>query len=242
MNILLFFIEVVVCFGSLILITKFLGKEGAIAWIAIASVLANIFTVKQADLFGDLSYTLGTVMFASTFLAGDIITEKWGAKFARKGIFIGMIATLTLIVGSQLAIAYAPAAFTIDPNTGVCDIQEALKTVFNLSLRVSISSVIMYFVANIVSIQLYDFLKRKMNGKHKWFRNNVATIICNTAENFLFMYGAFLFAPDFDVGTIAIMAATTSLVEFVIGLLDTPFLYLATAKWNKDVNLAKDGE
>lgn len=234
MNILLFFIEVIVCFGSLILITKFLGKEGAIAWIAIASILANIFTTKTVDLFG-LSYTLGTVMFASTFLAGDIITEKWGAKFARKGIFIGMIATLTLIVGSQLALAYVPAIFSVE-------MHEALKTVFTLSLRVSISSVIMYFVANIVSIQLYDFLKRKMNGKYKWFRNNVATIVCNTAENFLFMYGAFLFVDGFDVGTIAIMAATTSLVEFVIGLLDTPFLYLATAKWNKDVNLAKDGE
>ena len=58
-----------------------------------------------------------------------------------------------------------------------------------------------------------------------WLRNNVSTILCNCLENFFFMFGAFLFVEGYDVATIFEMAITTSVVEMLVGLLDTPFLY-----------------
>ena len=99
--------------------------------------------------------------------------------------------------------------------------------------RISISSVIMYFIANMVDVYIYDALKKKMNNKHMWLRNNVATIICNTLENFFFMFGAFF--GIYDNKTILMMAITTSLVEIVVGLCDTPFLYLSTKLTKKEI-------
>lgn len=215
-NELLFFIELIVCFGGLLLVNKFLKKEGVIAWVAVASILANITTAKTVDAFGT-SLTLGTILFASNFLATDILTEKYGKEEATKAVYVGLFATIALIVGSQICLAYAPSV--IDYADG------AMQTLFTLNLRISISSVVMYFVANLVDVYLYDKLKTKMNGKHMWVRNNVATILCNTLENFLFMFGAFL--GIYPVKDILIMAISTSIVEIVVGLLDTPFLYLA---------------
>ena len=216
-NEILFFIELVLCFGALLLVNRFLNKEGLIAWMAIASILANILTTKNIDAFG-MTYTLGTIMFASNFLATDILTERYGAKEAKKGVIVGMVATLAMILFTQIGLWYKPSAIDyIDP---------ALHEVFNLSLRVSISSVIMYFIANMLDVYLYDFLRNKMNGKKMWVRNNVSTILCNTLENFAFMFGAFY--KVFDNKDILIMAVTTSIVEVVVGLLDTPFLYIAT--------------
>ena len=103
-----------------------------------------------------------------------------------------------------------------------------------LLIRVSISSVIMYIIANLADVYLYSALKKKTQGKHMWLRNNVSTILCNCLENFLFMFGAFLFLPGYDVKTILIMALTTSAVEALIGFCDTPFLYLTRKVCKKD--------
>lgn len=224
-NLLLIIIEILVCFFGIVLISKLLGKEGLIAWIAIASILANILTAKGVVIFG-LDYTLGTVLFASTFLATDILTEMYGKKVATKGVYVGLIATLSLIIFSQLGLKYIPAAFSLE-------IQGALETLFALSLRVSISSLVMYFIANLLDIYIYDYFRKKTKGKHKWARNNIATVVCNGLENFLFMFGAFIGVPGFTIKTIILMALTTSLIEIIVALLDTPFLYLATTKKDK---------
>ena len=228
-NEVLFVIEIIICFSVILFCNRFFKKEGLIAWIAIASILANIITAKNVDAFG-LTYTLGTVLFASTFLATDILTERFGKEEAKKGVFIGMFATLTFIGASQLALLYTPSS--IDYADG------SMRTLFSLNLRISISSVIMYFIANLADVYLYSALRQKMNGKAMWFRNNVSTILCNCLENFLFMGGAFLGIYDFK--TVLIMAISTSIVEAVVGLCDTPFLYIATRFDRKKNNLTKE--
>ena len=79
---------------------------------------------------------------------------------------------------------------------------------------------------------LYDRLKSRFNGKHMWIRNNLSTILCNCLENFLFMMLAFLGVYDFK--TVMIMALSTSVIEIIAGVFDTPFLYVAIKWKNKE--------
>lgn len=225
---LLILVEVLVVFGSLLLVSKFLKKEGLIVWVSVASVLANIFTTKTTILFGDenWSYALGSVLFASTFLATDILTELYGSKVAKKAVIMGAVSSIILIITSQIALTYTAAPWSTE-------VQAGMESIFSLSLRISISSVVMYIIANLADIYIYDKIKVKTGGKHMWLRNNVSTIVCNCLENFFFMFGAFLFVPGYDVSTIVSMALTVSAVEAFVGMCDTPFLYLAT-KWNRD--------
>lgn len=218
-NISLLLVEIVCTFGAVVLANRFFGKYGLLAWIPVASILANIMTAKTVNIFG-LSSTMGTVLFASTFLATDILTENYDVRLAKKGVFMGMFGTLFYIVSSQIAIRYIPSAFDYA--------HDSMVTIFSLSLRISVSSVIMYFVANMVDVYLYNKLRVKMNGKHMWLRNNVSTILCNCLENFFFMFMAFI--GTFDLKTVVIMALSTSVIEIIAGICDTPFLYMAT-KW-----------
>ena len=219
MNVALLFVEIFCTFGFVVLANRFFGKYGLLAWVPVASILANIMTAKTVDMFG-LSSTMGTVLFASTFLATDILTENYDFKLARKAVFMGMFGTLFYIISSQIAIHYIPSAFDYA--------HESMVTIFSLSLRISISSIIMYFIANIADVYLYDKLKVKMGGKYMWLRNNVSTILCNCLENFFFMLMAFI--GTFDLETVIIMALSTSVIEIIAGICDTPFLYLAT-RW-----------
>lgn len=216
MNIVLLFTEIVLCFGAVVLLKKLFGKYGLFVWLSVATVLANIMTAKAVNIAG-IETTLGTVLFASTFLCTDIITECYGAADAKQAVKLGAISAVTFVVASQIALAYAPSS--IDYANGY------MAGLFSLNLRISAASVVMYFIANYVDVIIYDKMKKKEGDKRLWLRNNVATIVCNCLENFGFI--ALAFAGIYDAKTIVIIAASTSAIEFLVALCDTPFLYIA---------------
>lgn len=216
MNELVLCIEVVTVFLMVIMCSRFFGREGLIAWVPIATILANVITAKNANIFG-LSTAIGTVMFASIFLATDILSECYTKKDAEKAVIIGLAANIVLICATQIALLYKPSPF--DYADG------AMRTLFSLNLRISIASAVMYFISNMADVYLFNKIKDKMNGRALWVRNNVSTIICNCLENFGFI--ALAFCGIYDGKTILTIAASTSVIELIVAILDTPFLYLA---------------
>ena len=216
MNELILFVEVIIVF-SMVLVSHFLfKKEGVIAWMAIATILANIITAKNAMIFG-LSTAIGTVMFASTFLATDILSECYSKKDAQKAVYIGLCSNIALICATQIALRYTPSPFDYA--------NDAMQTLFALNLRISVASATMYFIANMADVYLFNKIKDKMQGRALWLRNNVSTILCNCLENFGFIGLAFW--GIYDVQTIITIAVSTSIIEAMVAVLDTPFLYIA---------------
>lgn len=216
MNELIIGIEIIVLFSILLLCKKLFGKTGVIVWVSLATVLANIITAKNANIFG-LSTAIGTVMFASTFLATDILSECYSKNDAKKAINIGLFSNVILIVSTQIALLYTPSEFDYA--------HEAMSTLFSLNLRISIASAAMYYIANMADIYVFSKIKQKTDGKMLWLRNNVSTILCNCLENFGFI--GLAFAGVYDVQTILTIAVSTSIVEAIVAVCDTPFLYLA---------------
>ena len=94
------FVEIVAVFSLLLLTKKFFGKNGLFFWIAIATVTAEIQVVKSINIFG-LSGTLGNVMFASNFLATDILNELYSKEDAKKGVYAGLWAVIIFIIFTQ---------------------------------------------------------------------------------------------------------------------------------------------
>ena len=89
------------CGLSLFLIAFSLwGKVGVIAIIASNVVIMNIFVLKGIVLFG-LDATGGNVLYASIFLGTDIITEYYGAKEARKAVFIGFFVSIFFLIATS---------------------------------------------------------------------------------------------------------------------------------------------
>lgn len=216
MNNLILFAEIVFVFGSLLLCYKLFSKTGVIAWVGLATVLANIITAKNAEVFG-LSTAIGSVMFASTFLATDILTEYHSVRDAKTAACVGLFADVVLIVSTQIALLYVPSEF--DYADG------AMRTLFSLNLRISLASMVMYFIANIADVYMFAKLKEKSKGKRLWLRNNASTILCNCAENFGFITLAFI--GIYDWKTILTIAISTSIIEAIVAVCDTPFLYVA---------------
>ena len=216
MNTVLFFVTVVVTFGGLLLVSRLFGKEGIFAWIGLAVVIANILVCKCVDLFG-LSATLGNVMFGSVFLATDILTEKYGVKTARKAVWVGVVSEVLSLAVLQTALAFTPNELDM--------VNDSMKNIFGLYPRVTIASISMFVLSNQLDIFLFDKIKQKTNGKYLWLRNNVATCVSQCVENYLFYVIAFL--GIYGMKDIGMMTLTCCIIEIIVAVCDTPFIYLA---------------
>ena len=215
-NEILMIFEMIIYFGILLLIKKFLGKEGIIGWMGIASILANIVLLKNINIFG-ISATLGNVLFASNFLATDILTENYGYKEAKKGVKFAIIALVIYLIIGQVSLLFVPNEFDT--------MQSTFEMLFSFAPRITLASISMFALSNFIDIRLYEYLRIKSDNKKMWLRNNVCTIICNGGENFLFYIIAF--AGVMPMSEIIAIAISATIIEVIIALCDTPFLYLS---------------
>lgn len=216
MNTLLLFAEAAIVFTLVLAAKAFFGKSGLIAWVGIASVLANIVTAKSAVIFG-LDATLGTVLFASTFLATDILSECYSKKDAKAAVWLGLFSVSTFIIATQIALLYIPSQFDYA--------SASMETLFSLNLQISLASMLMYFLSNMGDVLIFNKMKEKTGGRYLWLRNNLSTILCNCLENFGFIFLAFW--GVYPVEELVVIAASTSIIEIVVAACDTPFLYVA---------------
>ena len=129
--------SIFVFFGSLLGFFRIFGKSGIYAWTVICTIPANIEVLILVHAFG-LDTTLGNVLFASSFLATDIMSEVYGKKDANKCVWIGIAANVTFILISQSWFLYVPAIDDV--------MAEPIKTVFANTPRVMLASLFAYAV------------------------------------------------------------------------------------------------
>ena len=215
-NVLLIFINIIVTFSMVILIEKIFKKEGLYVWAAIALIMANILECQTVGLFNGFTSTCGNVLFASVFLATDIMSEKYGSEYSKKAIRLAVVAMIAFTVIMQIGLLFTPDETDFA--------HESMQTLFSLNLRISISSIVMFFISNNLDIFLFEKIKKRLPNQ-LWVRNNVATIVSNVLENYFFIF--FAFVGIYDIPTMLNIATTISVVEIVIALFDTPFIYIS---------------
>lgn len=215
MNVIIGLISIILCFSAVVLIEKIFKKEGLYVWVAISVIIANIAICKQVNFFG-FATSLGSVAFASSFLATDILSIKYGKDVAKKAVILGLVSVVTYVIATNIILLFKPNEIDF--------MNESMKALFTFGGRVSIASIFMYFVSNLADVYLFDKLVNKF-PKQLWIGNNVSTIVCNVGENILF--GLLAFGGVFPVITILKMTIVGSIIEVILALCDTPFLYLS---------------
>ena len=222
-NEILWLLMLVVNFGSILAVYRFLGKQGLYIWIPIACILANIQVIKLVNLFG-ISATLGNIVYATSFLATDIISENYGEKEARKAVVFGFVALFAMTVLMNLALLFKPA-----PDDFA---QESLVTIFSLMPRIALASFAAYWVSQLHDVWSYNFWKRKKPGvKHIWLRNNLSTMISQLIDTVIFSVIAFW--GVFPLKEFLEVMATTYLLKWIVAAADTPLVYLARIWFDK---------
>lgn len=220
-NELIILITLIVEYAAVVAAYKFLDKIGLYVWIAVATILANIEVMMLVKAFG-IEMTLGNILFASTFLATDILSEKFGKDTARKGALIGIASSLVFVLISSSWMLYRPSVNDINSS--------AIQMVFSNTPRIVAASIVVYAIVQLLDVKLYHKVwdmtsKYGDSKKGLWIRNNVATISAQIVNAIL--YNIFAFAGTYSLGTLIEIIVSNVLIYVVTSLADTPFIYLA---------------
>jgi len=217
MNELLWLAMLAVNFGFILIIYRLFGKTGLYAWVPIAAIVANIQVIKLVELVG-ITATLGNIVYASSFLVTDILSEIYGKKAAQKAVHIGLFSLVAMTVLMNMALYFAPA-----PDDFA---QESLKNIFAFMPRVAGASLFAYFISQSHDVWAYDFWRKRFpSPKFLWLRNNASTMVSQLIDSSVFTLLAFW--GVFPATALLEIFWTTYLLKWVVGAADTPFIYLA---------------
>lgn len=220
----LFVVTLMVNFSGILLFYRLFRETGLFAWIAFATIAANIEVVKCVDIAG-LPVTLGNVIYGTIFLATDILSEIYGGKESRKGVFIGFLAMIVFTAMTQVNLHFIP-----NENDTASD---AMRTIFSLTPRICLASVISYVISNTLDTFTYDFIRRVLPADgYLWVRNNGSTMTSQMVDAVLFTWLAF--GGLYSTADVWVLCMTTYAVKFIVAVCDTPFLYIAKkmhARW-----------
>lgn len=217
-NELIFIITVIIYLGSVLLLYKLFGKNGLFAFAIFGTILGNIAVCKCVDLFG-LSTTAGNVLYASTFLVTDILSEKYGKKDAKRAVLYSFSIMLLWLLGTQLILQFTPNANDY--------INDSLKVVFGLVPRITIASLIGFICSQNIDVFLYHFIWKKTgdNKSKLWLRNNGSTLISQAIDTVIFTFLAFW--GTYPTNVFFSILITTYLFKALVAVIDTPFIYIA---------------
>jgi len=190
------------------------GRTGIIAVISATIILMNIFVLKGIRLLG-LDATGGNVLYASIFLGTDIITEYYGAREARKAVFIGFFLSLLFLIASRFIILFTPAPWD--------RFHETMDTLFSPVWRIVIASITAYILSQNLDVITFTWLKGKFPNL-LWLRNNASTWSSQIVDTAMFCTIAF--AGLYQMRIVAGIMLSTYLLKIVVAALDTPFIYV----------------
>ena len=217
-NELIFIFTVLIYLGSVLVLYRTFGKNGLFIFAVFGTLLGNIAVCKCVDIFG-FSTTAGNVLYASTFLVTDILSEKYGKKDAARAVAYSFSIMVLWMLGTQLILLFTPNANDY--------ISESLNVVFGLVPRITIASLIGFVCSQNFDVFLYHFIWSKTgnNSDKLWLRNNGSTLTSQAVDTVIFTTLAFW--GVYPVNVFLSIMLTTYLFKAVVALLDTPFIYLA---------------
>ena len=221
-NELLLAAAVLVLYGSVLLWFRLFGENGLFAFTVFATISANIEVLILVDAFG-MEMTLGNILFATTFLVTDILSETHGKKSAQKAVHLGILTSALFILVSQSWLLYTPAAGDW--------VSPAMRTVFANTPRMMLASLAVYAIAQVFDVWLYHkwwaltAAKCGDSRRFLWLRNNGSTLLSQLVNAVLFT--AFAFWGTYGAGTLLSIALSSYVIFIVTSLLDTPVVYLA---------------
>lgn len=219
-NELLIITSFVTIYGGVVAFYRFFGKNGLLAFNVLATLLANIEVLLLVKAFG-VEMTLGNVMFASTFLITDIMSENHSRKDANRAVVISTFCSLIFIAISQMWLLYTPGEN--DWASG------AFHTIFSSTPRIVCASLLVYLISQLTDVWLYhkwwEWCRKRFGDEKKglWIRNNGSTMVSQLLNTLLYTF--FAFYGTYDIKTLMSIFISSYIIYIITSLLDTPFVY-----------------
>lgn len=228
-NEIILIISLILEFLAVAILFKILKKQGLYLWTVLVTILANIEVLILVKAFG-MEMTLGNILFASSFLVTDILSELYGKEASEKAVSLGIATSIctTFITASWLL--YIPS------KNDMAYIH--IRHIFSSTPRIMIASIVVYIIVQYFDVWLYHKLwsitEKIFNDKRKylWLRNNVSTLTSQLLNTVLYTF--FAFYGVYNTKTLLSIIISSYIIFVVTSICDTPFIYLCRMIYERE--------
>jgi uncharacterized integral membrane protein (TIGR00697 family) len=196
-------------------------RGGVSIWFLVITLLfvtcliaANIIAVKAITVSG-LVLPAAIIIFPLSYILGDVLTEVYGYRQARRVIWLGFLCNLVVV----LAIAAAQAL----PGAPFWEAQDAFDRILGSTPRILAASFIAYLAGEFANAFVLAKMKIATAGRWLWMRTIGSTLVGQALDSALFITLAF--AGEWPGGLLIAAIATQWLAKSAYEAVATPLTY-----------------
>ena len=179
-------------------------------------ITANVIAVKVVS-FGFVIVPAAIFVFPLSYIFGDVLTEVYGYRWARRVIWLGFAANLIFVVFAWLG--------QILPSAPFWEGQSAYERILGSTPRFLLASFAAYLVGEFANSFVLSKMKIRTKGKWLWMRTIGSTVVGQGLDTVVALPIAFLGVLPNTV--LATMILTHWLAKTGYEAVATPFTYAA---------------
>ena len=149
-------------------------------------ITANIIAVKIISV-SSLLLPAAIIVFPLSYIFGDILTEVYGYKMARRVIWLGFLCNLVFVAFAWVGLKLPPASFW--------EGQTAYETILGYAPRLLLASFAGYLVGEFSNSYILARFKVATQGRFLWLRTISSTIVGEGLDSVIFLVVAFAGTP-----------------------------------------------
>ena len=183
-------------------------------------ITANIIAVKIISL-GPFLLPAAIFIFPLSYIIGDVLTEVYGYRLARRVIWLGFLCNLVFVFFVWLGQTLPAAPFW--------EGQEAYQRILGYTPRLLAASFLGYLVGEFANSFILARMKIMTRGRWLWSRTIGSTIVGQGLDTSIFITVAFIGTPSF----MPVMILYHWLAKTLIEALATPLTYVIVNSMKK---------
>ena len=186
--------------------------------IYIVSLFAsNTLGTKLMPFLWGTQISVAVFSFPFVFMTTDVIGEVYGKKTARLFVIAGALSII-------LFLAYSAVSYIAPWGSRALWVKDSYDTIFGLSARISIASLLAYIIGEYQDVLSFFFFKKNIGSKYFWIRANLSNIWSQLLDTVIFMFVAFY--GVYSLKTLVMIIIPWWIYKVAMGFLFTPLSYV----------------
>lgn len=192
--------------------------------------VSELMGAKTFPLFSIGSFPLhasvGIFVVPIIYTINDTVAEVFGKQRAQSIVRSGLFTVLLFIL-------FALLATSLPASKNFLASEKAYNMVFGVSIRIALSSLISFTIAEFTDIFIFVKLREKMKKKQLWLRTNAANVIGQFLDTAIFMTLAFYALNRPFMSNVIFLAGLILpywLLKCCMSVIETPLVYLGV-RW-----------
>ena len=188
-------------------------------------LVSNVMAVKVIDLFGLFYFDAGTITFPFAYMLGDVLTELWGYRTAKRVIWMTLFCNILMVICTQIGVWLPSPDYLAETAT-------AYNHIFTYVPRIVLGSLVGFLLGELSNAWIMERIKQKTKGRRLWVRTIGSSMVAYLFDSRPFVLIGFLGTVSTHdlVMMILFQYGAKLLIEAVLG---TPMAYLVI-HWIKE--------